>query len=178
LVLALGAAIVAGDIVVYAGDRLRQFQDILEELCDLFLGRSVFELQQDNVFYLRHGLTVVFFPRRSSLNFQIFSLRAQICFWQGRGGIRCAGRGVPAGVGKNCRFRPPSSPTICGKTFIMADLVRFGAIWCEGAGLVAESGTAVPHSKTHRAQCVPPKFRQVVERGAPRPLSTRIPHQS
>jgi hypothetical protein len=30
-------------------------------------------------------------------------------------------------------------------------LVRFGAIWCDGAGLVAESGTAVPHSKTHRA---------------------------
>jgi hypothetical protein len=34
-------------------------------------------------------------------------------------------------------------------------------------GLVSESGTAVPHSKTLRAQFVTPKFRQDVERGAP-----------
>jgi hypothetical protein len=46
------AAIRAGHIIINARDRFGQIQKILEELADLFLGRSIFKLQQDNVFYL------------------------------------------------------------------------------------------------------------------------------
>jgi hypothetical protein len=54
LIVAFRAAIGAGDIIVNSRNRFGQIQKILEELGDLFVARSIFKLQQDNVFYLRH----------------------------------------------------------------------------------------------------------------------------
>ena len=56
-----GAAIGAGDVVVNARHGFRQVQNFLKELVDLFFRGSLFELEQDNMFNLRHGVRVVFF---------------------------------------------------------------------------------------------------------------------
>jgi hypothetical protein len=68
-------------VVVNARHGFRQVQNLLEELVGLFFGGSFFELEQDNVFNLRHGVRVVFFGFGSSFIFWGIGI-------QGRAGAR------------------------------------------------------------------------------------------
>ena len=66
LVAGFGAAVGAGNVVVNARHRFGQIQNIVEELVDLFFRGSLFKLEQDNMFYLRHAARIPAFAFHSS----------------------------------------------------------------------------------------------------------------
>jgi ABC-type transport system involved in multi-copper enzyme maturation permease subunit len=81
LAAAFGAAVGAGDVVVNARHGFRQVQDLVEELVDLLFGGPLFEFEQDNMFYLRHGVTVILIPGFAQALYFIYRCGLRIADW-------------------------------------------------------------------------------------------------